>query len=104
LEPRSALSTTTGPAARTNCSSPDIKAITATEACTRTACTSKPLRAKIPASLASQSGKTPAESETYEVVTLISCALAAIGSALSQPNARKAKSRVRIFIGRPHTR
>ena len=52
----------------------DISAMTLTAACTRTACTSKPLRAKIPASLAIQSGKTPAESETYAVVVLLTCA------------------------------
>ena len=63
--------------------------MTPTEACTRTACTSKPLRAKIPASLASQSGRTPAESETYNVVTLVSCAPASVENAPSQEQAEK---------------
>jgi hypothetical protein len=47
--------------------------------------------------LASQSGKTPAESETYEVVILVSCALASTENMPSPQNAIKAKHRLANF-------
>jgi hypothetical protein len=41
--------------------------------------------------------------ETYEIVTLVSCALALTASALSQQKARTVKNRRQIFTDEPHT-
>ena len=45
----------------------------------------------MPASLPSQSGSTPAESETYEAVTLVSCACAWNGKVCNPLAANKTK-------------